>query len=141
MKGDAAEHSLVGIAPATDGSVYVAVPSKRDALRVGQVVMAVGHPLGVRHAVTTGVVHACGPLQSDVALPESQRSLSWAQFDLRLAPGNSGGPVIDASGHLVGISTMIARGLGLAIPAADVDRFVFDADGPALLAHGWTRNA
>lgn len=116
-------------------------PTRGTTLRAGQVVMAVGHPMGVRHAVTTGVIHAVGPLTSDIALPAPQRALNWAQLDLALAPGNSGGPVVDAHGHLIGISTMIARGLGLAIPVAEVDQFVFAAAGPARLAYGWTRDA
>jgi serine protease Do len=116
-------------------------PAAMAPLRVGQVVMAIGHPLGVRHAVTTGVLHAIGPLRSDATLSPSQRSLSWAQLDVRLAPGNSGGPVVDSYGAMIGVSTMIARGLGLAVPITDVDAFVARAGGPALLAHGWSRDA
>lgn len=116
-------------------------PAAMAPLRVGQVVMAIGHPLGVRHAVTTGVLHAIGPLRSDAELSPSQRSLLWAQLDLRLAPGNSGGPVVNTRGAMIGVSTMIARGLGLAVPIADVDTFVTRAGGPALLAHGWSRGA
>ncbi|QJR37255.1 S1C family serine protease [Gemmatimonas groenlandica] len=114
-------------------------PADKAPLRVGQVVMAVGHPLGVRHAITTGVVHAIGPLRSDAELPLPQRALPWAQLDVRLAPGNSGGPVVDAHGAMVGVSTMIARGLGLAVPIADVDAFVARVGATARLAHGWSR--
>ncbi len=107
--------------------------------RVGQVIMAIGHPLGVRHAVSTGVVHALGPLADSVPLPLPARSHRWAQLDVRLAPGNSGGPVVDRHGTLMGVSTMIVGGLGLAIPASDVDQFAHNVGGPALLGHGWTR--
>lgn len=125
----------------TPGSWRAVPSSSTSRVRVGQVAMALGHPLGVLNAVTTGVVHAVGPLQSDIELPAPQRALPWAQLDVMLAPGNSGGPVIDATGHFIGISTMIARGLGLAIPADAVDRFVAAANGPSLLAFGWTRDA
>lgn len=115
------------------------VPPSTATPRVGQVVMAIGHPLGVRHAVSTGVVHAIGPLADAVPLPIPARAHRWAQLDLRLAPGNSGGPVVDSHGNFVAVSTMIVGGLGLAIPADDVDRFAHDSGGPHLLGHGWTR--
>ena len=65
---------------------------------------------------TAGVVHSLGP-----ALPGGRR---WIHADLRLAPGNSGGPLADTAGQVVGINTMIAGGLALAIPIDDVRRFV-----------------
>ena len=84
-------------------------------LRVGSLVVAMGHPLGVRGAVTAGIVHAVGPL-----LPGGR---TWIQADLALAPGNSGGPLADARGRIVGVNAMITGGLALAIPATDVMRF------------------
>lgn len=117
------------------------VPPTARPVRAGSVVMAVGHPLGVAHAITSGEVHSVGPLRAAVPLPGPARALPWVQVDLRLAPGNSGGPIVNARGELVGISTMIVGGLGLAIPLADVDRFVLEAQGPNHLAHGWTRAA
>ena len=90
-----------------------------DALRVGAVVVAFGHPLGLRRTLTAGVVHALPP-----ALPGGRR---WIQADLRLAPGNSGGPLADTAGQVVGINTMIVGGLGLAIPINEVRRFVASA--------------
>jgi serine protease Do len=87
-----------------------------DALRVGALVVAVGHPLGLRRTLTAGVVHGF-PLSG----PGGSR---WIQADLRLAPGNSGGPLADAAGRVVGVNTMIAGGLALAIPINDVHRFV-----------------
>ena len=74
-----------------------------NALRVGELVIAVGNPLGFIGAMTTGVVHALNP--------------NWVQADVRLAPGNSGGPLADAQGRVIGINTMIAGGLGLAVPS------------------------
>lgn len=86
-------------------------------LQVGQLVVAVGNPLGFIGAVTTGVVHAVGPVRGLGPTP-------WIQSDLQLAPGNSGGPLADATGRLVGINTMISDGLGLALPGNAVRRFI-----------------
>jgi serine protease Do len=94
----------------------VATLAPAGELRVGAIVVAVGHPFGVRGALTTGIVHAMGCL-----VPGGR---SWIQGDLRLAPGSSGGPLADARGRVVGINTMIAGALALAIPASDVVRFV-----------------
>ena len=92
-----------------------------DALRIGALVVALGHPLGLRRTLTAGVVHAIAP-----AAPGGRR---WIQADVRLAPGNSGGPLADTAGQVVGINTMIAGGLALAIPINDVRRFVASAPG------------
>jgi len=80
-------------------------------------VLAIGSPFGIRGAVSTGVLHAIGP----VAQAGEQ---SWLQADLQLAPGNSGGALADAEGRVIGINTMIAMGLGLAIPSHDVEQFL-----------------
>lgn len=96
--------------------VTPAAVADSDSLRVGAVVLAVGHPLGLRRTLTAGVVHALPP-----PLPGRRR---FIHADLRLAPGNSGGPLADASGEVVGINAMIAGGLALAIPSNDVRRFV-----------------
>lgn len=88
-----------------------------DELRVGELVMAVGNPFGFTGAVTTGIVHAVGRMPG---LGPAQ----WIQADVQLAPGNSGGPLADARGNVVGVNTMIAGGLGLAVPANAVARLV-----------------
>ena len=92
-----------------------AASADSDTLRVGALVVAVGHPLGLRRTLTAGVVHG---------FPPSRAGGRWIQADLRLAPGNSGGPLADTTGRVVGINTMIAGGLALAIPVNDVRRFV-----------------
>jgi serine protease Do len=93
-------------------------------LRPGTLVFAVGHPLGVTDAVSAGVLQATGPLPPGLGLPGDKRRLSWVQADLRLAPGNSGGPLADAAGRVVGVAAMIVAGLALAVPAPDVEAFV-----------------
>jgi serine protease Do len=86
-------------------------------LRVGELVIAAGCPYGLRGSVSAGVVHAIGPVG---ALGDRL----WIQADLELAPGNSGGPLANARGCVIGINTMIAGGLGLAIPSRDVEQFL-----------------
>ena len=97
-----------------------------DVLRVGALVLAVGNPLGLTGAVTTGVVHAIG--ESD-----GPRRHKWVRADVRLAPGNSGGPLADAQGRVIGVNSMIAGGLALAVPSNAVARFLRAGAGrPAL---------
>jgi len=97
-------------------------PGDSSALRIGELVIAVGNPLGFIGALTTGVVHS---------LPNRQR---WVAADVRLAPGNSGGPLADAQGRVIGINTMIAGGLALAVPSNAVGEFLGRnvEQGPAL---------
>jgi serine protease Do len=97
-----------------------ATPGNSSALRVGELVIAVGNPFGFIGALTTGVVHS---------LPGRQR---WVAADVRLAPGNSGGPLADAWGRVIGINTMIAGGLALAVPSNAVGRFLQGETGPTL---------
>jgi serine protease Do len=86
-------------------------------LRVGDVVAALGAPLGLAGALTLGIVHRA---------PSDRNGVRnrWLEADLRLAPGNSGGPMVDAHGRVVGINSMIAGGLALAIPSETAERFV-----------------
>ena len=85
-----------------------------DSLHAGQLVLALGNPLGLTGAVTAGVIHTVGPV--------GRRE--WIQADVRLAPGNSGGMLADVSGRVIGITTMIWNGLGLAVPSNEVNAFV-----------------
>lgn len=86
-------------------------------VRPGELAIAVGNPLGFVGALTTGVVHGVGPLRGFGAR-------HWIQANVRLAPGNSGGPLADARGHVIGINTMVAGRLALAVPANEVARFI-----------------
>jgi serine protease Do len=87
-------------------------------LRPGELAIAIGNPLGFVGALTTGVIHAVGPL-GGVA------SRTWVQANVRLAPGSSGGPLADARGRVIGINTMVAGRLALAIPSNAVHQFLF----------------
>jgi serine protease Do len=109
------------LAALTVDAVGLEPAAVRDArtLRPGELVLAVGSPLGIRGAVAAGIVHA-----PSARGPGGRR---WVRADLRLAPGNSGGPLTDALGCVVGINSMIVAGLAMAIPSDVVQRFV---DGP-----------
>lgn len=91
-----------------------------DSLRPGEVLYAMGHPLGVRHALSSGVLHGVGSLPDGYPVPSTIRRRVWVQADLRLAPGNSGGPLADAEGRVIGVSAMIVGGLALAVPISEV---------------------
>ena len=91
-------------------------------VRPGELAIAIGNPLGFIGALTTGTVHAIGPLRG--LGPQS-----WIQANLRLAPGNSGGPLADARGRIIGINTMVAGRLALAIPSNTVQDFL--SGGPS----------
>jgi len=98
-----------------------------DALEVGQLVIAIGSPLGTySNSVTSGIVSAKG---RTITTDGSSRPLTnLIQTDAAINPGNSGGPLLDANGNVVGINTAIAtnsNGIGFAIPI-DVARPIME---------------
>jgi S1-C subfamily serine protease len=142
--GTRLEASLVGTDPATDlavlraessGLPYVDIGDSRQ-LRVGQLIIAIGNPFGFSSTVSTGVVSALGrALRSR----EGRLIENIIQHTAPLNPGNSGGPLVDAHGLLVGVNTAIiaqAQGIGFAIPAATA-RLV----AAQLITHGRVRRA
>jgi serine protease Do len=100
--------------------------SDSDKLRVGELVIAVGNPFGFMGAVTSGIVHAIG-------CRPGLGPTKWIQAEVQLAPGNSGGPLADARGNVVGVNTMVADGLGLAVPSNAVRRLLAGDLQPAPL--------
>lgn len=88
-----------------------------ESLRAGELLFAHGHPLGVRDALAMGIFHG-------IARDRRTGAPRWVVADVRLAPGNSGGPLVDAEGRLVGINSMVVNGLGVAVPAELVEHFV-----------------
>jgi serine protease Do len=89
-----------------------------NALRPGELAIAVGSPLGFSGALSTGVIHSVED--------------KWVRTSVRLAPGNSGGPLANARGHVVGINTAIVNGLGLAVPSREVLEFLRGGARPRL---------
>jgi S1-C subfamily serine protease len=115
-----------------------AVLGEAARLRVGQLVVAVGNPLGLAGTVTAGVVSALGrslPTRSGASVRLIEDVI---QTDAALNPGNSGGALADAAGHVVGINTAVAgAGLGLAVPVNDTTRRIV----ATLLSDGRVRRA
>ncbi len=95
-------------------------------LRIGQIALAIGHPWGQVGAVSAGVISSLG----SVPLQDGSGSIGLIRSDVGLAPGNSGGPLMNANGGVIGINTMIVGGdLGVAVPSHVVEAFVADTLG------------
>jgi S1-C subfamily serine protease len=115
-----------------------AVLGDADRLRVGQLVVAVGNPLGLAGSVTAGIVSALGrsiPARTPAGLRVIDDVI---QTDAALNPGNSGGALADSTARVVGINTAVAGiGLGLAVPMNNTTRRILSE----LMAHGRVRRA
>jgi serine protease Do len=103
------EHDLAALQLEASDLSTATIGDSRS-LRPGELVLAVGNPMGEVGAVSAGIVYA---IHED-----------WIQADVRLAPGNSGGPLADANGEVIGINSMIAGGLAVAVPAQVVKDFL-----------------
>jgi S1-C subfamily serine protease len=141
--GTTTPFQVVGADPLSDLAVLRATGStpdpaelgEADGLRVGQLVVAVGNPLGLAGTVTAGVVSALGR-----SLPAGERGLieDVIQTDAALNPGNSGGALADAHARVVGINTAVAGiGVGLAVPVNSTTRRIVSA----LMQDGRVRRA
>ncbi len=130
--------SDLAVLRADSGDLHAAELGDADSLRVGQLVVAIGSPLGFHGSVTAGVVSALGR-----ALPTRSRSAgrlveNVIQTDAALNPGNSGGALADGRGRVVGVNTAVAGvGLGLAVPINDATRRIV----AALISEGRVRRA
>jgi S1-C subfamily serine protease len=140
--GTSLSAALIGKDPATDLAVIRAnasyMPSSilgsSDRLRVGQLVIAMGNPFGFQSTVSTGVVSALGRVLRST---RGRLIENIIQHTAPLNPGNSGGPLVDSSGKVVGINTAIiamAQGIGFSIPA-DTAKWVVSQ----ILTHGRVR--
>jgi S1-C subfamily serine protease len=127
-----AERTAAGVAPLALG--------RSESLRVGDAVIAIGNPFGLERTATTGIVSA---LKRIITAPNGFDIQNVIQTDAAINEGNSGGPLLDAAGRVIGINSQIAsesggnNGVGFAVPI-DTIRPVADsiiADGTA--EHAW----
>src|SRR3954462_6078304 len=141
-EGDRLRAEIVGDDPATDLAIVRLAASglpyaqlgDSDALRVGQLVIAMGSPFGFQSTVSTGVVSALG---RSMRARDGRLIESIVQHAAPINPGNSGGPLVDSRGLVVGINTAIiamAQGLGFAIPSSTAEWVLQE-----ILAHGAVR--
>ena len=144
--GRIAEARVVGRDPDTDLAVLkidltglpVAAFGRSDQLKVGDVVLAIGNPIGLSQTVTHGIVSFTGRQQLGIAPLED-----FIQTDAPINFGNSGGALIDSSGALIGINTAIVaknlgvEGIGFAIPVNMVRGVLSDIIAHGRVVRGW----
>src|ERR1700758_644862 len=141
--GTSVPFQVVGADPLSDMAVVRATGAtpapaefgEAEDLKVGQLVVAVGNPLGLAGSVTAGVISALGR-----SLPAGDHGLieDVIQTDAALHPGNSGGALADSAARVVGINTAVAGvGLGLAVPINATTRRIVSA----LMREGRVRRA
>ena len=144
--GSEERFEVIGTDPLSDlavvrirsGGLAAAELGDADGLRVGQLVVAVGNPLGYGGSVTAGVVSATGRSFGTRSGAHSRLVESVIQTDAALNPGNSGGALAESRGRVVGINTAVAgMGLGLAVPINATTRRLVGA----LIAEGRVRRA
>lgn len=116
---------LVGQDPSTDlalirlpdNGLPFAILGNSEKLQVGQLVIAIGNPLGFQNTVSTGVISALGRTMRGT---NGKVIDNIIQTDVSLNPGNSGGPLVDSKGEIIGINTAmvsLAQGIGFAVPS------------------------
>jgi S1-C subfamily serine protease len=124
------DHDLAVIKVAAD-DLPAAEIGDSTTVRPGQIAIAIGHPVGFTASLTLGIVTATG----QAATGSGPRTGDWIQTDVTLMPGNSGGPLFDAWGKVIGINTMVQGDLSLAVPSRAADHFVAGDHPGAILGY------
>jgi len=136
VDGRSLDLEIVGTDPLSDLAVIRVgaddLPTSRlgdaDDLRVGQLVVAVGNPMGFSGSVTAGVVSALGRSLPTRTAAVGRLVENVVQTDAALNPGNSGGALADGDARVVGVNTAVAGvGLGLAVPINETTRMIISA--------------
>jgi serine protease Do len=126
----------------SDNDLPIAALGDSDTLEVGDIVLAIGNPLGFENTVTMGIVSALGrsgPIGSDVVASNTD----YIQTDAAINQGNSGGALVNLDGEVVGINTWIAApnggsiGLGFSIPINNAKKVINDFIDKGKAIYGW----
>ncbi len=148
--GDKLEAKIVGVDPENDLAVIKIDPGNRTLktidlgtssnLKVGQKILAIGNPFSFNWTLTTGVVSGLGrPIRSDNNLVIQ----NMIQTDAAINSGNSGGPLLDSKGRMIGINTMIfspsggSVGIGFSVPVDTAKRVVPELISTGKVRRGW----
>jgi len=137
--GDDPETDLAVLRVDAEGLPAITFGSS-DALRVGDVVLAIGNPFGVGQTVTSGIVSALG--RSGLHIPGNTYE-NFIQTDAAINPGNSGGPLVDSRGNLIGINAAIyspsggSNGIGFAIPVSTAKSVLEQIIKTGTVTRGW----
>jgi putative serine protease PepD len=152
--GSTAKATLVGADPSTDTAVIkVSVPSSKltplqladsSTVAPGEGVVAIGSPFGYSESITAGIVSA---VDRDITAPNGYSISNTIQTDAAINHGNSGGPLIDSSGNVIGTNVQIAidsqnggsanAGVGFAVPANTVKNVVDDLIAGKVVEHAY----
>jgi S1-C subfamily serine protease len=137
---DSSDVALLKIDPDEVGELTVIPLGDSDELKVGEPVVAIGNPLGFDFTLTTGVVSA---LDRELQSPNGSIISNGIQTDAAINSGNSGGPLIDATGHVIGINEQIAsesggnQGLGFAVPINTAIRVMEQLKDGGQVEYAW----
>ena len=102
-------------------------PGDSKSLKPGQWVISLGHPWGILNSATGGVVIGMGQQLGDI---QFKNGVDWLAVNLKLRPGHSGGPLVDAQGRLIGVNTIMnGPDVGVVIPVHVVKAFLKEALG------------
>ncbi|WP_303922106.1 Do family serine endopeptidase [Treponema berlinense] len=130
--------ALVSFEAKKDSNIVVAALGDSDKVKVGDIVLAMGAPLGYRQSVTQGIVSATGRSGNQIG-----NMNDFIQTDAAINQGNSGGPLVNIYGEVIGINTWIAsssggsQGLGFSLPINSLKKSIDDFISNGKITYGW----
>jgi putative serine protease PepD len=121
--------AVLHVDPATTGKLYPLALADSDQVKVGDIAVAIGNPLGLDRTATSGIVSGLG---REIRAPNGFQIDKVIQTDAPINPGNSGGPLLDSQGRVIGVNSQIATsgagsgniGIGFAVPSNTVRNVV-----------------
>lgn len=130
--------ALVSFEAKSDSKIVIATLGDSDTVQTGDICLAMGAPLGYRQSVTQGIVSATGRSGNQIG-----NLNDFIQTDAAINQGNSGGPLVNIYGEIIGINTWIASnsggsvGLGFSIPINSIKRAIDDFINKGKITYGW----